>query len=207
MRGRASTHCLGYIAGNGAVSDITQAMGSMDIHCSATGIPTLGPPGSFFGAGIASAVGVGSTSAEHQEDIVQFSRLHQQLHQSRRPGTAKTAQSGDSRGSHSPSSPAVTPIRIDKSHYSLRVRTRARLPILILCALRDSSSHTHLAGLACTCNTPNLGFRPISGHFVSNFMNQYVDHHNLLCIPRHEYPFRECTFARYVDIKVTPLTI
>jgi hypothetical protein len=76
MRGRASTHCSGYIAANGAVSDITQATGFMGIQGSATSVPVIGPLCSFFGAGIASAVGVGSTSAEHQEDIVQFSRLH-----------------------------------------------------------------------------------------------------------------------------------
>jgi len=73
MRGGASTHCSGYIAANGGVSDITQAMGSMGIRGPATGVPVIGPPGSFFGAGIASAVGVGFTLVE---DIVQVSRLH-----------------------------------------------------------------------------------------------------------------------------------
>jgi hypothetical protein len=63
-RGRASTHCTGYIAGNGGVCDITQTTGPMGIQGPATGVPVLGPPGNFFGADIASAVGVGSTSAE-----------------------------------------------------------------------------------------------------------------------------------------------
>jgi hypothetical protein len=39
-------------------------MGFMGIQVPASGVPVLGPPGSVFGAGVASVVGVGSTSAE-----------------------------------------------------------------------------------------------------------------------------------------------